>query len=144
MQKTTLSLDDTKDIFFDETALVGIATALPGYKLCWHLNRVFDYKFIRNVESDIELPKNGKVYFFPHYIYEDPSRNLLCRLYHLKSGNQRLLPEIKQFDFLWAIQSATCNHDALSITKTLKNTNDITHAHIFALDQIKTWKHLMV
>jgi hypothetical protein len=144
MAKLVLDMSAMHDDFFDEAAMIGIVTALPGYQLCWLLNRHFEIEFTREPDQDIPLQRKDNKYHFPIYQYNLPNSTHKYLLYKLKDGKEPLLPETKQLDYLWLIQTASPETDALSIAAELKNIPDIQLAQILASEQMKSLNNLLV
>ena len=130
--------------FFADTAMIGIATAMPGYHLCWVLNRHFDINFERDPEQSISSQKKDNQYFFPiyHCIFPNSSHKYL--LYKLKNGTETLLPEARHLDYLWMVQTANPETDAMEIARELRNIPDIQLAQILGTDQLKSVNNLLM
>ena len=69
---------------------------------------------------------------------------MICQTVPIKNGNESLLPETRQLDYLWLIQTATPNDDALHIANELRNIADVQLAQILAPDQLKNINNLLV
>jgi hypothetical protein len=130
--------------FFSDTAMIGIVTAMQGYRLCWMINQHFDINFIRDPEQDIPLQKKDNKFYFPVYSYDLANSNHKYLLYKLKNGNETLLPETKQLDYLWLIQTANPEGDALRISREIRSIPDIQLAQILDAEQLKNIKNLIV
>ena len=137
MAKLVLNMKDMQDDFFADTAMIGIATAMPGYHFCWVLNNHFDIGFERDPEQNISSQKKENQYHFPIYQYAFPNSSYKYMLYKLKNGAESLLPETKQLDYLWVVQTADPECDAREIALELKNIPDIQFAQIITTDQLK-------
>jgi hypothetical protein len=144
MAKLVLDMEEMRDDFFADTALIGVVTALPGYRFCWMLNRHFDINFIRDPEQTLSLQKKGNDFYFPIYCYELPDSGHKYLLYKLKSGPENLLPETKQMDYLWLVQTADPDEDAYIISRELRNIPDVQLAQILSIDQLKNLNNLLV
>ncbi len=144
MAKLALDMSAMQEDFFAEAAMIGIVTALPGYHLCWVLNKHFDIDFVREPEQDIPLQKKGNRYNYPIYQYNLPNSAYKYLLYKLKDGKEPLLPETKELDYLWLIQTANPGYDAENIASELKNIADIQLAQILAPEQLKSLSNLLV
>ena len=149
MGKHVLDMKATKDSFFEDTAMIGIAAAQPGYRFCWILNNYFDIDFTRDPAQDIPLQKadrqkNITKHNFPLYQYDLPNCNHKYLLYKLKDGNESLLPETKHLDYLWLVQTANYEEDALNILNQLKNIPDVQLAQILVATQLKSMINLLV
>jgi len=66
--KLMLDVAAMQESFFSDAALIGIVSALPGYKFSWLMNRRFDIRLVRDPESDICIKDNQKQeHYFPIY-----------------------------------------------------------------------------
>ena len=131
--------------FFADTALVGIATALPAYRFCWLLNKQFNIDFIREPELDVCLQiVPEKSTYFPIYQYALPLSGNKYLLYKLKNDKESLLPEAKQLDYLWLLQSNAPETDAQEIVQHLRNVPEIQLAQLLVPEKLKSLNHLLV
>lgn len=144
MAKLVLDMTAMKEDFFADAAMVGIGTALPAYHLCWRLNKHFEISFTRDPDLNIPMQKKDNQYYFPIYQYIFPNSNYKYLLYKLKNGNETLLPETRQLDYLWMIHTANPEEDALWISGELKNIPDIQLAQVFDPHQLKNLGNLLV
>ena len=144
MAKLILDMSAMQEDFFAEAAMIGIVTALPGYRLCWLLNRHFDIEFCREPDQVIPLQKKENKYHFPIYQFCLPNSSHKYLLYKLKDGKEPLLPETKQLDYLWLVQTANPENDAENIVAELKKIADIQLARVLAQDQLKSLSNLIV
>ena len=150
MAKLVLDMDKMRDGFFEETAMIGIASVQPGYRFCWLLNDHFDINFGRDPEQkNISLQKKDKqkkdvAYNFPIYQYDLPNSTHKYLLYKLKDGSESLLPETKHMDYLWLIQTGDSEQDAMHIVNELKNIPDVQLAQILFPEQLKNLTNLLV
>lgn len=144
MAKLILDMNAMQEDFFSESALIGIGTALQAYNLCWMLNNHFDINFVRDTDQNISLKKKDKEYNFPVYCYDIPNSDYKYLLYKLKNGPESLLPETKQLDYVWMIQTANPKDDALEILAGLRRLNDIQLAQILSSNQLKNLNNLLV
>jgi hypothetical protein len=144
MAKLVLDMAAMQEDFFADSAMIGIVTALPGYHFCWLLNKHFDINFARDPDQNISLQKKDNYYYFPIYQYNFPGSSHKYLLYMLKSGNETLLPETKQLDFLWLIQTASPEDDADEIVAELRNIPGVQLAQILVPEQLKSLSNLLV
>jgi hypothetical protein len=149
MAKMVLDTNAMLEDFLEDTVMIGIVTAQPAYRFCWILNHHFDIDFIRDPEQNLSLKKKDKdkkenEYKFPIYHYDFPNSNHKYLLYKLKSGSESLLPETKQMDYLWLIQTANPKADAKFLINELRNIPDVQLAQILASDQLKSISNLLV
>ncbi len=144
MAKLVLDMSAMQEDFFSESALIGIGTALPAYNLCWTLNNHFDTNFARDTDQTITLEKKKNQFKFPVYTYDLPNTFNKYILYKLKNGAETLLPETRQLDYLWMIQTANPEEDALEILAELKKLNDIQLSLILDPTELKSLHNLLV
>jgi hypothetical protein len=143
--KWTLDTEAMEEDFFSDCALIGIVSALPAYKLCWKLNSKLDINFVREPELDILVQKSQTIqHYFPIYQYALPLSGCRHLLYKLKNEKEALLPEVKQLDYLWMIQSHEAAHEAHIAAQLLREITDIQLAQILDLDKLKNAGNLLV
>jgi hypothetical protein len=144
MAKMVLDMAAMQEDFFADASMIGIVSAVPGYHLCWMLNRHFNIDFIRDPDQNISLQKKDNQFYFPIYQYTFPNSNHKYLLYKLKSGSESLLPETKQLDYIWLVQTANPEEDAYRIATELRNIPDVQLAQILNTDQLKSLNNLLV
>ena len=144
MAKMVLDMAAMQEDFFADSAMIGIVTAMPAYHFCWQLNRHFDINFLRDPDQNIPLQKKDNYYYFPIYQYNFPNSSHKYLLYKLKNGNESLLPETRQLDFLWLIQTANPEDDADQIAAELRNIPGVQLAQILIAEQLKSINNLLV
>lgn len=151
MANLVLDINEMRETFFADAAMIGIAAAQPGYRLCWLLNNHFDINFVSVPEQTICMivNKGGKEtvksitetmqgfafpdaanekeeqYFFPTYLHSLPNSCYKYMLYQLKCGKKELLPEAKHLDYLWLIQTAEPEHDKHTILEQLRQVPEV-------------------
>jgi hypothetical protein len=131
--------------FFADTALIGIASALPAYRFCWMLNRRLNMNFVRDPDSDItQQPSSEITLFYPIYKHYGHQNGYHYYIYKLKSDQDTLLPEARQLDYLWMIQSNTPDADAANIIQYLRDIPDIQLAQMLQPDKLKNLNNLIV
>ncbi len=142
MSKLVLDNVSMEDDFFENTSLIGIGSALPGYKFCWTLNTFLDMDFKRDEEQNLSITKKKQELHFPIYYHiRNGNRTIL---YQIKCGNESLLSEIKSIDFILLIEATTCIADAISINKKLLNLPDIHFSKIMYPEDLKNRHNLIV
>ena len=143
--KWTLNTAAMQEEFFTDAALIGISSALPAYQFCWMLNSKFDMKFVREPEMDICIQgKDGKQHYYALYQYCAPLNGARYLLYKLKSEKHRLLPEMKNLDYLWLIQSTMPGQHAQTVTTHLREMPEVAMAQLIEPDKIKSLSNLLV
>ena len=168
-----LDMTQMQERFFSETAMVGIASSLPGYRMCWAINRFFGTEFINVPENtitmkevkDTKTEKNaaqslvkqvqpdmfgaveeekGAFFHFPTYSHSFVNSSYNYILYQLKSENRVLLPEVKHLDYLWLIQTAQSGHDMHMILDQLRKMKDVQLAQELTAHHLKKSIDLLV
>jgi len=132
-----LDTEAMQNDFFEDTAMIGIRSAQPGYRFCWLLNKHFDIDFKNYPEQNLSLVKNGATVYFPTYQHDIDNSNYKYLLYKLKSGTENLIPEVKHLDYLWLIQTIDPEHDAHTILHELRNLPQVEMSQLLAEEQIK-------
>ncbi len=131
--------------FFSDTAMIGIGSAMPGYKFCLAVNNAFDFAFVREPESDVGYqPAKDQVHFFSLYQYQEPHSSCKHLLYKLQSEKKALLPEIKQLDYLWLISSPTADQEAKVLAGYLRDMPQVQLAQIIEPERLKNLNHLLI
>lgn len=143
--KMTLDVAAMQEEFFSNTALIGIVSALPGYRFCWLINERFDMEFERDADSDILLQDQQKqAHYFPVYRYCAPLNGMRSLIYKLKHDKESLLPEVKQLDYLWKIESNDPEGDAATLTQYLRSIPGVQLAQVIMPERLKRLNHLIV
>lgn len=142
--KLVLDTAAMQEDFFADTALIGILTPLPAYSFCWLLNEQLATCFTKHTEEIVLRSPGQEEHFFPLYQYAMPALGSKFSIYKLKSGKQVLLPEVKQLDYLWMIESAAPDTDAGVYLRHLKAMPEVQLAQILSPGKLKNLNHLLV
>ncbi len=145
MAKLVLDMDAVEQDFFSDSAMIGIVSALPGYRFCWLVNGLLGFDFVRDVDADVLYKKKkGVPTYFSVYNYHIPDAAMTYVLYQLKVDKESLMPEIKQLDYLWLIQCQNADDEAEHIASALKELNEVQLAQVLSADKLKTVNHLLL
>jgi len=143
--KLVLDITAMQEDFFADSALIGIACSLPGYRFCGLLNKQFDLDFVRDPNQEVSLqPTPDKKYFFSVYQFLLSFSNSRHILYKLKNDTESLLPEIKRLDYLWLIQTSTAQKDAQQNIRRLRQINQVQLAQILQPEKLKNLNNLII
>jgi hypothetical protein len=143
--KLTLDLNAMQEDFFADAVIIGIRSALPGYRFCWLMNKLLHTHFVRDPEFDIKMERpGGEDVFFEVYEFVLPQNSGKHIIYKLKTQEVHLMPEIKNLDFIWLVQTAMADKDAKTILEHCRNINEIEMAQILPLHQLKNKQHLLI
>lgn len=100
MAKFELEVEHDYEFF-----LLGIASHLPDYRLCWSINRALELELTRS-EKPIRILQKDKVTYdaFDVFCFVNPENNIEYFLIDNIKDGIRLLPELKQADYLFMIR----------------------------------------
>jgi hypothetical protein len=162
MAKLILNTEEVEEDFFSDCRLMAIGSALPGYTLCWWMNNVCDFNFIRQPDMDIcvqegktSAKKGGslfdtvtdiaeELFYFPVYKHDLPYYEASVYLYTNNFSNKKLIPELKFADYLMLIPFASYIEPEEDIYKELANIQDIGWTRDIDLELLKNKKNLIV
>lgn len=162
-----LNMDEAQEMFFADTAMLGITSSTQAHKLCWMFNRQLGTQFQNVPENMLEMSDDGKPptrksskqktaalpiqslfdevspiktsnsVFFPVYNYAVPNSSAMHTLFKLKSGDRVLLPEIRHMDYLWLVQSSLPGHDASILLRHIRGIQAVQLAQIIDPELLK-------
>ncbi|MBS1645585.1 MAG: IPExxxVDY family protein [Bacteroidetes bacterium] len=147
MSGTRLSLNvaEMEDEFFEDSLLLGIACTTPVYRLCFQINQLLGFDFVRATKLDIELPTKGnKECILPVFQYAAPYNGPRYTLYQLKVANHRLLPELKTLDYLIMVQSSFPEEITYNLAQQIRQIPNIQLAKIINPFDLKKRNNLLV
>jgi hypothetical protein len=119
---------ETEQMFFKDALVIGIVAPINDYKFCWFINTNTALDFRKTQEQSLHLRKQKaesayREYVFSVYECEDPLHTHQHILYTNKCDGEFLLPELKNFDFIWLIQGVDIQHyngnDVIELLKSL-------------------------
>ena len=144
--KLVLDTSAMQEDFFDETSLIGIASSLSAHRFCWLLNSHFNLLLARAVDMDVCLHAKGEEEFqhFSVFQYCEPSSSTQHLFYRLRNGKESLLPELKNLDYLWMIQSPQSEADAAQFAAHLRTMPEVQLANLLVPQDLKNRAHLLV
>ena len=162
MAKLILNTDDVEEEFFSDCRLMAIGTALPGYTLCWWMNHVCDFNFIRQPDMDICVQegkflakKSGslfdsvadaqeELFYFPVYKHDLPYYEAAVYLYTNNFSNKKLIPELKFADYLMLIPFASYIEPEMDKYRELVSIQEVSWTRDIDLELLKNKKNLIV
>lgn len=136
-----------QDAFFEDSALIGIASALPGYQMVHELNTAFDISLSREPELDICVQNkqdDAIKHFYGIYEYNLPLSSDRYLFYKLKSDKRALVPEIKNMDYLWLVQTLYADEEANKLCSLLRTMPFVQMAMVLEAGKIKNLRTLLV
>ena len=132
------------DEFFQDTRLLGIVAPIKDYRFCWLLNQMlrFDFRLKNNIE--IQLNKKNRTYFFSIYEFGERGGTIKHYLYNNQSDGEYLLPEFKQFDFLWLIKDDIMEDTEVSaLINSIRTIPSVQLITEMTNEKIKNKQHLI-
>lgn len=145
MAKLVLNMAAVQDDFFADSALLGIGSAAAGHRFCWAINHYLGYDFRRTPDADILYRKRkGDPTNFSVYTCEIDHSGCRHVMYKVKNNNENLLPELKELDYMWLIQSQTADEQAQELVAHLRNIPDVLLAQVLSTDRLKSINHLLL
>lgn len=145
-EKTLFALDvkQMEENFFDNTTLIGIGCVHEPHKIALLLNAYFGLELERKPELDIPLKHKSDVVYFSVFEYCEQNTYTRHLLYHIKQWDHRLLPELRQLDYIWTIRSEDQEGLLDTYTSELGNLPGVQLSTILSLSHLKHEKHLIV
>lgn len=132
------------DDFFQDATLLGIACAMPCYQFCWLINQSFDTDFEMLMEIQVKGSGRNTDYFFPVYQFELPLNGGELLVYSIKSGKKRLLPELKNLDYICLIRGSASMSLSAQMLQELRRLPHITMAVRLQEAQLPSAQNLLV
>jgi hypothetical protein len=161
MAKLLLELEDDFDF-----VLIGISSHAKDYRLCWALNKAFDYELSKQPSLEIVRKKSVPSFFsWFNFVNDDEIRdyaiiNNLSENKSLasnnntlfadeekhiisKSENDFLIPELKNIDFFLIIRGEIEEDEISELTQKIKDLEMVLTAKQFDAHQLKSKKNLI-
>ncbi len=107
MKKLRLEIEPIYDF-----RLIGISCHEESHRLCWALNRISGFDFIR--EEDIALGDEEEI-VFPFFQFELPEENKVYQLLSNRLGNAYILTELNTVEYLFLVRGDVTNDDIQEI-----------------------------
>ena len=144
--KLKLNDDEMSDNFFEGTRILGIASTLKNYQLCFHIEKNLQIDFRTSADLQIPLEKNKRSYSFTVYEFVQPAIATENFLYSNKNDGESFLPELQHLDFIWLLKGSFFENDE-EFTKLQRQLRDITGIQLVtevSHDKIKSRDNLQL
>jgi hypothetical protein len=144
--KLKLNDDEMSDNFFEGTRILGIASTLKNYQLCFHIEKNLQIDFRTSADLQIPLEKNKRSYSFTVYEFVQPAIATEHFLYSNKNDGESFLPELQHLDFIWLLKGGFYENDE-EFTKLQRQLRDITGIQLVtevSHDKIKSRDNLQL
>jgi len=131
--------------FYADTRLLGIVCPLPDFQFSWRLNNHLGFNFRINTAMEIKLVKKNRSYYFSIYDFAPHNRALVHYLYSNEYDGEFLLPELKNFDFLWLMKHDPVEQEELeALMQSLKRVPGVQLVTEVKPGNVKNKKHLLI
>jgi len=162
MAKLILHTEDVEEDFFSDCRLLAIGSALPGYTLCWWLNQVCNFNFLRQPDMDICVQEGrvlrgkggnlfddveerpGHLFHFPVYKHDLPYYEASVLLYTNSFSSRKLMPELRFADFLMLVPFASYIGEEEKVYDELTRVPDIAWVRDIDLGPLRNKRNLIV
>ncbi len=144
--KLKIENEELSEEFFADTTVIGIVSAVKGYKFCWFLNHHLSIDFRSHPDLEIHVEKKRLKYYFNIYSYTDNELNTINLLYENESKGEYLVPELKHLDYLWLVRKDDVfdktQYDLL--LEKLRKLDFIQMATYLQIEHIKSKENLII
>ncbi len=142
--KHKLDIEQISDNFFEKTKILGIATSLKNYQLCYHIEKSIQIDFQTSKDLQIPLEKNKRAYSFTVYEFYQSTFFVEHFLYSNKNDGEPLLPELPHLDFIWLIKGDFLEQNFINLQQQLKNINGVQLVIEVPQEKIKSRDNLQL
>ena len=121
--------------------LVGIASALKEYKICFHLNQLLGCDFRKLTALVFEPKDRTRKTEFSVFKAEDAEKNTFV-VFTNKNMGEYLLPEISNFDYLVQIRGKFTDENMVSFMDGIRQFPEVVMCSDVPLKKIKSRERL--
>ena len=128
-----------------EFTLFGIVSLVSEHKLAWEINNTLKISLAKSEDIQLEFI-NNKNLIISNYIYEKEDSNLrLLKNKSFKTGQTQLylLPELKQFDYLLAMNGFEQTFSKEKIINSLNKISVIQYIVNIEIEKLKSKENLV-
>lgn len=126
--------------------IIGMVSSMKEHKMGWHLNQIDLFHLVKVEDIKIEFAKSKIIRISNLAAETDFSAVHLLRN-RLSggglNGNQYLLPEIKEFDYLLRIKNIIDDNWSASILEKIKSAKISDYAVLIDVEKIRTKENLI-
>lgn len=128
----------------EDIHLWGINSNLEDYRLCWFINDTLQWKMRRIEDINFYNPKIKVVQSFSAYKYENEIDFYDAELIQNKRAGNYLLPEMKNFDYVFLLKGELEYFDIAAFEYQLSQISGIQLVYKVDLDKIKSRRNLLL
>lgn len=125
-------------------SLWGINSGMEDYRLCHELNRHRNWHFKRVDDIEIGKPDSAGYKYFKVYKYENPIDFYTLELLQNKNAGNILVPELKNFDFLFLLHGEEAYFEKESFTESLRRIQGVQSAIELDVHSLKSKSNLLI
>lgn len=122
----------------------GIVSSLPEHRLCWTINKAFDWRFKRADDVEMYIPTLGASILFPYFKYDIEEDHYSLELIRNKSTGAFLLPELKNVDFLFLVKGETDFFMECDFSRYLMKVPGVQHVLELDPEKLKSRHNLIL
>jgi hypothetical protein len=126
----TLNIAETEDMFFEHVIAIGIIAPVKDFTFCWMVNKLSALHFRKSFEHEFCMQKKNRLYSFS--IFQSTAYHQLYDhiIYANQNDGEFLLPELRNFDFIWLIQNTDVDKyngsDIIALIRSIPYVNMCT------------------
>ena len=139
MSKTVLSFEIELDV-----DLFCIISSVRDYRLCWMINKILNFNFIRQADIEINNQKKRTLSYFNLYLHEDELDRSKYYIVANKSLGEFLIPELKQVDYFMMVDDQSGSLDKNELLSLMKNIAAIEAVFETNANNLKSKQNLIL
>lgn len=122
--------------------LIGLVSHSKDYRLCYELNKKFDYSFQKGNDLEIYVNKRRETSVFSFYEYENEDGDCFYLITN-KGSRTYLIPEQKQLDYFLMIKQLSDYIDEKKLIADLKTIPLLLGAYVINPKGLKSRENLI-
>jgi len=124
--------------------LLGIVSSMADYQLAWHINGALKINLTREEDHKINF-KSDKYVSTAKFTFGTAHQNFIFFKNKASAGEGQnyLLPEVKNIDYLLMINDETENLEILNVKNTLSKIKNVILIQLIEVDQLKSIENLI-
>ena len=133
----------TLDMVYDyDFFLMGISSHFRDYRLCWHLNKYFDWDLIRQDDQCFSVSNN--TLSFSHFAFIDEDQDVVYTVLSNRGEKGFLIPEKKVLDFFLLIDGNISQTALASIQQDLNTIEGINAVQRIDANALASKQNLII
>lgn len=128
----------------EDFCLLGVATDLPDYKLCWLINHTLGTRFDRMEDLELYNRKLGRDQLFSLFEHHDEKALLTYRIIKNREQEGYFLDELKNLDYLVHIQGEVAAEPVAAFIQATASIREIRMCVPVELKKIRNKERLFL